>query len=345
MTPDISRVVRGPDRWAVTQGDALAFLRSLPTGCASVCVTSPPYEAARTYSMGFALRGQEWVDWFRPIVTEACRVTAGLVCVVAAGQVRDFRYSPIMELLTADLVRLDGVVMGPQPYAWTKNAGIAGSGNKHYHRRDWEPVYCYARPAHLPVRWSDNTAFGKPPKWAPGGEMSHRTTKGTRVNQWGKTWDTARTGKKGEKPASVKGQRPSHKLITRPREGMYSQESTTYTPPAIANPGNVIHTNVGGNQLGHKLAHENEAPFPVALAERFVRWFCPPGGLVIDPFAGSSTTGHAAVVHGRRYIGCDLRQSQVELSRRRIADVLATLEAAHAPATAPTAEGRPGDGG
>ena len=332
MTPDIARVVRGPDRWGVSQGDALEFLRSLPTGCASVCVTSPPYEAARTYSMGFALRGQAWVDWFRPIVAEACRVTAGLVCVVAAGQVRGFRYSPIMELLTADLVRLDGIVVGPQPYAWAKN-GIPGSGGSHYHRRDWEPVYCFARPAHLPVRWSDNTAFGKPPKYGPGGEMSHRLSSGERVNQWGgrKTSGSSRR-KNGSRQAPG---RPSHIVAT----------AAGYAPPVVANPGNVIHTKVGGNQLGHKLAHENEAPFPVALAERFVRWFCPPGGLVLDPFAGSGTTGHAALAHGRRFVGCDLRQSQVELSRRRIADVLATLEAAHAPQPTPPAEGRPGDDG
>lgn len=308
-------VIAGRVTWAVEQSDALDFLKSLPGGVASVCITSPPYEAARSYSMGFALRGQEWVDWFRPVVAEACRVTAGLVCVVAAGQVRDFRYSPIMELLTADLVRLDGVVMGPQPYAWAKN-GIPGSGGKHYHRRDWEPVYCYARPAHLPVRWSDNTAFGKPPKWKPGGEMSHRMANGRRV------------AKKDTK--------------CRANGGM---EVQGYNPPAIANPGNVIHTDVGGGRIGHNLAHENEAPFPVALAERFVRWFCPPGGLVLDPFAGSSSTGHAAVAHGRRYIGCDLRQSQVELSRRRIADVLATLEAAHAPPPTPPPGERPGDDG
>ena len=95
-----------------------------------------------------------------------------------------------------------------------------------------------------------------------------------------------------------------------------------YRPPDIANPGNVIHCKVGGGNMGDKLCHENEAPFPESLAEFFVRSFCRPGGLVCDPFSGSGTTGAVSVRHGRRFVGCDVREDQVELSRRRIAAVL-----------------------
>jgi DNA modification methylase len=92
-----------------------------------------------------------------------------------------------------------------------------------------------------------------------------------------------------------------------------------YRPPKLANPGNLIHCSVGGGRIGSRLAHDNEAPFPEALAEFFVRSFCPPGGIVADCFAGSGTTGAMAVKHGRRFVGADVRTSQVELSRRRIA--------------------------
>jgi DNA modification methylase len=71
--------------------------------------------------------------------------------------------------------------------------------------------------------------------------------------------------------------------------------------------------------MGDALAHESEAPFPELLAEWFVRSCCPPGGIVCDLFSGSGTTGAVAVRLGRRFVGCDVRASQVELSRRRIA--------------------------
>lgn len=44
---------------------------------------------------------------------------------------------------------------------------------------------------------------------------------------------------------------------------------------------------------------------PVALLRRLVQC-CPPGGLVLDPFAGSGTAGVAALHEGRRYLGCEL---------------------------------------
>lgn len=97
-----------------------------------------------------------------------------------------------------------------------------------------------------------------------------------------------------------------------------------YTQPARANPGNVIDCGAtGGGNIGSKLAHENEAPFPEKLAEFFIRSFCRPGGIVLDPFCGSGTT--AAVAHrlGRRSISIDIRESQVDLTRRRLEEASA----------------------
>lgn len=77
--------------------------------------------------------------------------------------------------------------------------------------------------------------------------------------------------------------------------------------------------------MGHPAAHRNEAPFPLKLAEFFALSFCPPDGVCADPFAGSGTTAHAAVLHGRRFVGCDVRESQVELVGRRMRSVTPSL--------------------
>lgn len=93
-----------------------------------------------------------------------------------------------------------------------------------------------------------------------------------------------------------------------------------YPQNKLARPRDVVRATVGGGHLGSRLAHENEAPFPAQLAEFFVRSCSPVGGIVLDPFTGSGTTGAVALHHGRRYLGFDIRESQVDLSRNRIAE-------------------------
>lgn len=48
------------------------------------------------------------------------------------------------------------------------------------------------------------------------------------------------------------------------------------------------------------------ATYPEELARRCILAGCPPGGIVLDPFAGSGTTGVAAEKAGRRYVLLDL---------------------------------------
>lgn len=305
------------------QADTLDWSRRQADDSVRLTIGSPPYEDARTYGIGFKLSGQHWVDWMIPRIVEMCRITDGLVFINAAGKVRQYRYSPVVEWLVADLTRNHGIVCGPAPYVFSR-VGIPGSGGPHYHRRDWEPVYAFAKPRSLPPKWSDNTAMGQPPKWAPGGAMSHRTSDGSKVGKIRAMIESDGAEPKVSK-ALAEGLPPGAKFHTKNNgSGMRVQ---CYIPPAIANPGNVIHCKVGGGQMGSKLAHENEAPFPERLVEFFVLSYCEPGGTVYDPFCGSCTTGAVAVRHGRNFIGTDVRESQIELSKRRLAEVQLTLEA------------------
>ncbi len=323
-------------------GDCLEVMRGMPERSVRLTLTSPPYEDARTYGLGFKLRGMAWVDWMIPMVLEMARVTDGLVLINAAGKVRQFSYSPVIEWLVADLTRNCGLICGPAPYVFHR-IGIAGSGSKHYQRRDWEPVYAFALPDRLPLKWADNTAYGHKPKCPPGGDLSYRTADGTRINDpWRKRGRGngigGYSGKNQRKVGSIKrkllnGAEP--KVATAIANGMPNgaklhtknngseMRVQCYTPPAISNPGNVIKCTVGGSRMGHDLAHENEAPFPLALVERFVCWFCPPEETVLDPFCGSGTVAHAAIKHQRGYIGIDVRAGKggIDTARRRLASV------------------------
>lgn len=60
------------------------------------------------------------------------------------------------------------------------------------------------------------------------------------------------------------------------------------------------------------------ATFPYDLPERCIRAGCPAGGLVLDPFFGSGTTGYAARKNGRDFLGIELNPEYVELAEKRL---------------------------
>jgi hypothetical protein len=61
--------------------------------------------------------------------------------------------------------------------------------------------------------------------------------------------------------------------------------------------------------------------FDPVLAEMLVRWYAPPAGQVIDPFAGGSVRGIVSGALGRPYWGCDLRAEQVDANRAQAAAI------------------------
>jgi DNA modification methylase len=54
------------------------------------------------------------------------------------------------------------------------------------------------------------------------------------------------------------------------------------------------------------------------MALDFVECFCPPEGLVLDPFNGSGTTCVAAKSSGRNYIGIDIAEDYVSIANERL---------------------------
>lgn len=277
---------------------------------------SPPYCDARTYGIKAQRECQEWVEWMLTVTAEAVRVSKGLVVWVCAGVTRDWCYWPAPEGLLYEWQKRGGMCWRP---AYWHRVGIPGSGGKQWLRADIE--YCLAfTGCKGPIPWAENTANGHPPKWAPGGAMSHRVSSGTRKNQWGgspkSTGGTRRKDGTLTRPAKPK---PSHKIHTKTKPDG-SMETQCYTPPCLANPGNLIQgIIVGGGVMGSQYAHENEAPYPEALAEYFIRHLCPPDGKVLDPFSGSGTTVAAAAKMRRQGFGTDIRASQVEIGIKRMA--------------------------
>ncbi|NIT79741.1 MAG: site-specific DNA-methyltransferase [Anaerolineae bacterium] len=66
---------------------------------------------------------------------------------------------------------------------------------------------------------------------------------------------------------------------------------------------------------------------PTCKSLRLMRWLCrlitPPGGLVLDPFTGSGSTGAAALAEGFRFLGMELSPEYAEIARARLSYVAA----------------------
>lgn len=58
---------------------------------------------------------------------------------------------------------------------------------------------------------------------------------------------------------------------------------------------------------------------PTALMRYLCRLVTPPGGIVLDPFAGSGSTGKAAQLEGFRFIGIEREPEYFDIARARIA--------------------------
>ncbi len=75
---------------------------------------------------------------------------------------------------------------------------------------------------------------------------------------------------------------------------------------------------------------------PTDLMAYLARLVTPPGGLVLDPFMGSGSTGKACMREGFRFIGIDMTPEYVAIARARIEHELACVTAAAEAAAVPT---------
>lgn len=69
-----------------------------------------------------------------------------------------------------------------------------------------------------------------------------------------------------------------------------------------------------------KTMRQNHHPTvkPVALMRYLCKLVTPPGGIVLDPFLGSGTTGVAAIQEGFGFVGIEREQEYIEIARARI---------------------------
>jgi len=112
-----------------------------------------------------------------------------------------------------------------------------------------------------------------------------------------------------------------NKPIARPRRGGFAQ-STEYllwgTHGAVLADRNPVYLPgllTGSQPRGKDRKHITQKPLDVM---RELVKICPPGGTVLDPFAGSGTTGEAALAEGRKFVGIEMSGHYHQIATERL---------------------------
>ena len=303
-------------------GDCLEVLKALPDESVHCCVTSPPYYALRDYGMeeqiGREATPKEYISRLTEVFTEVRRVlrSDGTLWLNIAdtyagkGNQGDFVDPKNPKGRNGQTVALNYKVEGCKPkdmigIPWMLAFALRDSG--WYLRNDiiWMqenpmPESCKDRCSrcyeHIFLLsksrkyFFDAKAISEPIAPATA-ERLKRGMKG---------------GNKYGKP--VPGQ-PQTQTINRPRA---HGEITDSMINPMRNKRDVWVVNTVPFKGGHYAAYPPKLVEPCLLAG------CPEGGIVLDPFFGSGTTGMVAKQLNRHYIGIELNPEYAELAKARI---------------------------
>jgi len=138
---------------------------------------------------------------------------------------------------------------------------------------------------------------------------------------------------KGKKPNCVNiirdkvnkwaGSSPYGKRSIRTAEGDLKQTGTSYIVNKHGSRYNVWYVNNGaGFSAKDKIAYQHPAIFPEGLAEDHILSWSNPDDIVFDPMCGSGTTCKMAKMNNRRFIGIDVAQEYVDISNKRLENVV-----------------------
>lgn len=267
-------------------GDALEVLRTLPDGSVDCIVTSPPYWKQRDYEVE-GQYGQEetaaaFVGTLRAVFVEARRVLADDgTCWINIDDTRiDKELCLVPEQLLIGM-RDDGWIVRNKAIWHVTNSMPESARDRLSHR--YENLHLLTKTRR---NWFDPDPIREPYSEA---SVAHAEKYGGRYGQVYGAPGESRNGRDGS-TLRMAERHPLGRL-----------------------PGDVWAFPTRPNKSGRKV---HFAPYPIDIPLRAIAAGCKPGGVVLDPFSGSGTTGAAALHLDRKYVGIDLNAEYHELALR-----------------------------
>ena len=334
MTDASSRAARATvSRGRCTSATPARYSPTMPAGSADCIVTSPPYWGKRDYGVAGQYGHEDtpaaYVETMRDVFREARRVLADDgTCWLNLGD----SYSASGGGATGMHAYLGGHITTHQAagHAARRTCSACRGGSRSPCRTDgWilRNAIMWHKPNAMPESVRDRLAcrhellfllVKQPAYWFDLDpiRVPHKTTRpGPPATPGGAP---ARRATR----AALPGRRSTGRTRPRsPRRRRYGyRRAASRGHPNGRNPGDVwaIPT--------RPYSGPHFAAYPIDLPLRCIAAGCKPGGTVLDPFAGSGTTGLAAIQLGRRFTGIDISPDFARLAAGRLARAVAARQ-------------------
>lgn len=327
-------------------GDALEILKRLPDGCVNCVVTSPPYYRLRNYGhdlqIGLEDKPEDYILRLVEVFHEVKRVLkkdgtlwlnisdsyshSGKGACFYPENAKKYKQGSNKGLLTSpsprlhpgkDRLRAKNLIGIP----WMLAFALRADG--WYLRQD----IIWAKPNPMPESVTDRCTksheyiflFSKSAKYYYDAEAIAEPVAESTLARCQQGIEHQKgsiiIGGGYNKPMKAKPQRYGGRKYTKDPEVFYRTKSgNAYEQRAKRNKRDVWTITTKPFKGSHF------ATFPFELASNCVLAGCPEGGVVLDPFIGSGTTGVVARKLNRNYIGIEINPEYQKMATRRIFD-------------------------